>query len=83
MNPEVIVIAQPLEFGAEEFRQSLFDNEALAEVPAIKNNQVHLVEGKHFTTLSYWNIRGAEDLARLLWPDQVPEASTTTFSLAE
>ena len=69
MSPDVIFIAQPVEFGAEEFRQSLLDNQALAEVPAIKNGQVHLVEGKHFTTLSYWNIRGAEDLAHLLWPD--------------
>ena len=83
MNPEVIIIAQPLEFGAEEFRQSLLTNEALAEIPAIKNNQVHIVEGKHFTTLSYWNIRGAEDLARLLWPKDFPEPSNTPFSLAE
>ena len=83
MSPEVIVIAQPLEFGAAEFRQSLLDNEALAEVPAIKNRQVHLVEGKHFTTLSYWNIRGAEDLAHLLWPELFPEPITTPFTLAE
>ena len=83
MNPDVIVIAQPLEFGAEEFRQSLLTNEALAEIPAITNNQVHIVEGKHFTTLSYWNIRGAEDLAHILWPDDFPEPSTTPFSLAE
>ena len=83
MNPEVIVIAQPLEFGAEEFRQSLLSNEALAEIPAIRNEQVHIVEGKHFTTLSYWNIRGAEDLARLLWPEDFPEPANTPFSLAE
>ena len=83
MNPEVIVIAQPLEFGAEEFRQELLLNEALAELPAIKNDQVHIVEGKHFTTLSYWNIRGAEDLARILWPEDFPEPSNTPFSLAE
>ena len=83
MSPEVIVIAQPVEFGAAEFRESLLDNEALAEVPAIKNNQVHLIEGKHFTTLSYCNIRGAEDLAHLLWPDLFPEPSTTPFTLAE
>ena len=83
MNPEVIVIPQPAEFGAEEFRQSLLANEALAEIPAIKNNRVHVVEGKHFTTLSYWNIRGAEDLARMLWPDDFPEPMTTPFSLAE
>ena len=83
MNPEVIVIAQPLEFGAEEFRQSLLSNEALAEIPAIRNEHVHIVEGKHFTTLSYWNIRGAEDLARILWPEDFPEPVTTPFSLAE
>ena len=58
-------------------------NEALAEIPAISNEQVHIVEGKHFTTLSYWNIRGAEDLARILWPEDFPEPATTPFSLAE
>ena len=83
MDPEVIVIAQPIEFGAEEFRQSLLSNEALAEIPAIKNKQVHVVESKHFTTISYWNIRGAEDLARILWPDDFPEPAATPFSLAE
>ena len=83
MAPEVIIIAQPIEFGANEFRQSLLDNEALAELPAIRNGQVHIVEGKHFTTLSYWNIRGAEDLARILWPDDFPDPATAPFSLAE
>ena len=83
MNPEVIVIAQPVEFGAEEFRQSLFDNEALAEVPAIKNGAVFVVESKHFTTLSYWNIRGAEQLARILWPEDFPGEASVSFSVAE
>lgn len=83
MAPEVIVIAQPLEFGAEEFRQSLLTNEALAEVPAIVNGAVHVVESKHFTTLSYWNIRGAEDLARILWPDDFLEPPAESFSLAD
>jgi len=82
MNPEVIVIAQPLEFGAAEFRQSLLDNEALAELPAVKNEAIHLVEGKHFTTLSFWNIRGAEDLARILWPDALGDSESPAFSLA-
>ena len=83
MAPEVIIIAQPLEFGAEEFLQSLLENEALAEVPAIKNGAVLVVESKHFTTLSYWNIRGAEDLARILWPDDFSTPPAETFSLAE
>ncbi len=83
MAPEIIIIAQPLAFGAEEFQQSLLTNEALAEVPAIKNGAVHIVESKHFTTLSYWNIRGAEDLARILWPDDFSAPPAETFSLAE
>ena len=83
MDPEVIIIAQPVEFGAEDFRASLFANEALAELPAIRNGRVHVVEGKHFTTLSYWNIRGAEDLARILWPEDFPEPATAPFSMAK
>ena len=81
MDPEVIIIAQPVEFGAEEFRQSLLANEALAELPAIKNERVHIVESRYFTTLSYWNIRGAEDLARILWPDDFPERAAAPFSI--
>ncbi len=54
VSPEIIIIiAQPLEFGAAEFRQSLLDNEALAEVPAIKSGAVHVVESRHLTTLSH------------------------------
>ena len=83
MAPEVIIIPQPVDFGANEFRQSLLDNEALAEVPAIKNGRVFVVESKHFTTLSFWNIRGAEDLARMLWPDAFQDEPSPTFSLAE
>ena len=82
MAPDVVIIPQPAEFGAGEFRQSLLDNAALAEVPAIKNDQVHVVESKHFTTLSHWNILGMEALARILWPDLFPDPVDYEFSLA-
>ena len=83
MAPEVIFIAQPLAFGAEDFRQSLLNNEALAEVPAVKNGRIHLVESRHFTTLSHWNILGAEELGRLLWPDRFSGPIDYGFSLPE
>ena len=83
MNPDIVIIPQPAEYGASEFRQNLLDNEALAEVPAIKSDQVHIVESKHFTTLSHWNILGVEELARLLWPDLFSEPIDYEFSLAE
>ena len=79
MAPDVIIIPQPVASGAEEFRQSLLDNEALAEVPAIVNGRVHVVESRYYTTLSYWNIRGAEHLARLLWPDAFPDPAPESF----
>lgn len=82
MAPEVIIIAQPLEFGAGEFRDSLLADEVLAEVPAIRSNQVHVVESKHFTTLSWWNIRGVEELVRILWPDLFPAAGAAATSQA-
>ena len=83
MNPDVIIIPQPIEFGAEDFRQRLLAEAALAEIPAIRNNRVYVVQSKHFTTLSYWNIRGAEDLARLLWPHDFTTPAAASFSLAE
>lgn len=83
MAPDVIIIPQPLEFGAEEFRQYLLGTEVLAGVPAIAKGAVNVVNSRHFTTLSYWNVRGAEDLARLLWPDGFAEPAVEAFSLAE
>lgn len=83
MDPEVIIIPQPVEFGGEDFRQSLLASETLSEVPAVKIGAVHLVESKHSTTLSYWNILGAEELARLLWPNEFPNNATAAFSLPE
>ncbi|MCY3506328.1 MAG: ABC transporter substrate-binding protein [Chloroflexi bacterium] len=83
MAPDVIIIPQPLEFGAEEFRQYLLGTEVLAGVPAIAKGAVNVVNSRHFTTLSYWNVRGAEDLARLLWPDGFSEPAVEAFSLAE
>ena len=83
MSPDIVIIPQPAEYGAAEFRQALLDNEALAEVPAIKKGQVHIVESKHFTTLSHWNILGVEELARLLWPDLFTEPIDYGFSLPE
>ncbi len=83
MNPDVIIIPQPVEFGAEDIRQRLLVEEALAEVPAIRHRRVHIVESKHLTTLSHWNIRGAEDLARILWPQDFPDLPTPAFSLVD
>ncbi len=82
MNPEVIFIPQPPDSG-EPFREQLMANPALAEVPAIKNGRVYVVPNKFFTTLSFWNLRGAEHLAVLLWPDDFNAGEFTGFSFPE
>ena len=82
MSPEVIIIAQPAD-GAKEFKQRLLENDALAEIPAIKDGRVYPVDPKLFTTLSFWNIRGAEELAKMLWPDDLGDLEYGPFSLPE
>ena len=82
MNPDIIIIPQPREWGAEDFQQKLLTEGALQEIPAIRDGRVYIVDGKYFTTLSFWNIRGAEELARMLWPDEFSGPPPGGFSVA-
>jgi iron complex transport system substrate-binding protein len=67
INPDVIIVPQPLD-GANAFIEELVSSPALAEVPAVKNGEIHYVVPRYHTTLSHWNVRGVERLARLLFP---------------
>lgn len=67
INPDVIIITQPLESGIQ-FAEELRNSPVLQDVPAIINGQVHPVNTTYFTTLSHWNVRGIEELAKLLYP---------------
>ncbi|MDP6822735.1 MAG: ABC transporter substrate-binding protein [Dehalococcoidia bacterium] len=80
MDPEVIFIPQPAEWGGEEFRDGLLANPALASVPAIRDGRVFMADPKFYTTLSFWNLRGAEELARDLWPEDVGDTVFGSFS---
>jgi len=68
MAPEVIIVTQPGEGGAE-FVQDLLADPAMVAVPAVRDRRVFLGDGKMYTTLSHWNVRGIEETARLLYPD--------------
>jgi len=80
MDPEVIIIPQPADGGGVEFQAQLLGNSALAEVPAVKDGRVYIVSSKLFTTLSFWNIRGVEEMTRLLWPEDVGDREFPSFS---
>ncbi len=82
MAPDVIVVTQTEETG-QPFIDSLKENEAMSGVPAIRDGRVYLGEPKLYTTLSFWNVRGAEELASLLWPEDFAEAEFGPFSFPE
>lgn len=79
MMPDVILITQPVESG-RIVRDELLSNAALSKVPAIENGNIHIVEPKHFTTLSFWNVLGAERLCTILWPKECDEIKARPFS---
>ena len=79
MNPEVILITQTGESGGEALRNDLLQHPALGEVLAIVNNRIYVVGSKTFTTLSHWNLRGIEETATLLYPEQFAGVTFTDF----
>jgi iron complex transport system substrate-binding protein len=74
MAPEVIVIPQSSKWGGDAFYDDLLSDTTLASIPAILNNRVHIVPTKYFTTLSHWNIRGAEELFKILWSENMSQS---------
>lgn len=79
MSPDVILVTQPPDFGGTQFRDDLLSNAALAGVPAVANDMVHLVDSRRYTTLSHWNVRGIEGTAELLYPDLFSDIEFTDF----
>ena len=67
INPDMIIITQPMESG-NAFADELRASPVLQDVPAIVNDQIHPVNPTYFTTLSHWNVRGIQELAKLLYP---------------
>ena len=78
LNPDVIFITQSGE-GGEALRADLLGHPALVEVPAIVNEQIHVVGSKQFTTLSHWNVRGIEAAAQILYPDLFGDVTFSDF----
>jgi iron complex transport system substrate-binding protein len=86
MNPDVIIIPQPAysQYGnGEDFKARLINTPALRTVNAIKNKKITLVDPKFFTTVSFWNIRGAEILSEILWPEEMADKVFPHFSTPE
>ncbi|MEC7838032.1 MAG: ABC transporter substrate-binding protein [Chloroflexota bacterium] len=67
MDPEIILITQSVEWGGKDFYDELLADESLKTIQAIKNKNVYMVNPNWWGTLSYWNIKGSEQLAKILF----------------
>jgi ABC-type Fe3+-hydroxamate transport system substrate-binding protein len=68
MDPDVVVLAQS-EIGRPSALDALLANEALQDVRAVRTNRVLRVKWSLTTTLSHWNVVGAEEMLRGLYPE--------------
>lgn len=76
LAPEVIVHD---EYDADRLRSEILDHPAMADVPAVRDGRIYEIPSRYLTTLSFWNIRGAEELARHLWPDALGSVTFEDF----
>ena len=78
MNPDFILIPQDGE-GAAKLRDDLMSDPVLATVPAVVNQQIHIVHPPNYIVLSHWTTRGVERTAQLLYPERFADVTFTDF----
>ena len=69
MSPDVIAIPQSVEWGGQDFYDTLMSDVSFTSIPAVVNEKVFMVNTSHFTTLSHFNILGSIDLIDLIEPN--------------
>ena len=79
MNPDFILIPQDGE-GGVNLRDDLMNDPVLTSVPAIVNDQIHIVNAPKYITLSHWNVRGIETTAEILFPDRFADVTFADFA---
>jgi iron complex transport system substrate-binding protein len=75
MKPDVLIF-NDVDVASSNIRTEVVGNGVLQDLPAIKNNRIYTIPARYLDTLSHWNVRGMEELAKLLWPQ---DFGSTTF----
>lgn len=78
LQPEVILVA-PAKAGKPDFGMELLQHPSLQNVPAIKAQRIYAVPTQWTSTLSHYNVRGVEELAKLLWPEEFKHVTFDDF----
>lgn len=74
IRPDVIIISDYADEGGE-MGMEILQHPGLQSVPAIAEQRVYIVPERYHATLSHWNVRGVEEIAKLLYPDLLGEVS--------
>lgn len=78
LKPDVILVGEA-DPGKKDFGAELLAHPSLQNVPAIQNRRVFSLPSRITSTLSHWNVRGAEELARLLWQEEFKDVQFADF----
>lgn len=78
LRPDVILVAQA-QSGQPDFGMELLSHPSLQNVPAIVNRRIYALPSQRTSTLSHWNVRGVEELAKLLWPEAFKHVTFDDF----
>ncbi len=79
MRPDVLIF-NDVDVASPNIRNEVLANPVLQDLPAIKNNRVYTLPARYLDTLSYWNVRGMEELAKLLWPQEFAGVTFADFT---
>ena len=71
VDPDYIVLAEP-DPDHSTLLPRLREQPVAASLTALRDNRVLLVKSSLLSTLSQWNVAGAEQLNRLLYPGELP-----------
>lgn len=78
LKPDVILVGEAAP-GKQDFGKELLGHASLQNVPAIKHKRIYAMPTRLTSTLSPWNVRGAEELAKLLWPEDFKDVTFADF----
>lgn len=74
LRPDVIVITEYEDMN-EDHGAEILRHPALQSVPAVAEGRVYALPEGYTSTLSHWNVRGVEELAKLLYPEALGDVS--------
>lgn len=69
LRPDLLLLVEQ-EPAAPRLANTVVNHPALQDLPAVRQHRYFPVTHRYVTTLSHWNVRGVEELARVFYPNE-------------